>query len=61
MTDAAALEAINPATGTIISTYPLMSQEEIVQAIETAHAGFQQWKYSEFARRSKALDQASSH
>ena len=59
MTDAAALEAINPATGTIISTYPLMSQEEIVQAIETAHNGFQQWKYSEFARRSKALDQAS--
>ena len=36
MTEAKGLKAINPATGTIIATYPLMNQEEIIQAIEEA-------------------------
>ncbi len=59
MTEAKGLEAINPATGAIIATYPCMHQEEIVQAIELAHSGFQQWKHSAFSVRSRALTQAS--
>ena len=59
MTEARSLEAVNPATGRIISTYPLMNQAEIVQAIEQAHSGFQQWRQSDFSVRSKALTDAS--
>ncbi len=59
MTEAKGLKAINPATGKIIATYPLMNQEKIIQAIEQAHSGFQQWKYSTFSARSNALNQAS--
>ena len=59
MTEAKGLEAINPATGIIIATYPLMNQEAIIKAIDRAHSGFQQWKHSAFSARSKALTQAS--
>ena len=59
MTAAKGLEAINPATGIIIATYPLMNQEAIIKAIDRAHSGFQQWKHSAFSARSKALTQAS--
>jgi succinate-semialdehyde dehydrogenase/glutarate-semialdehyde dehydrogenase len=52
MTEARSLEAVNPATGRIISTYPLMNQAEIVLAIEQAHSGFQQWSQSDFSVRS---------
>ncbi len=59
MTETTGLQAINPATGAIIATYPLMHQEEIIQAIEQAHSGFKQWKRSAFSKRSKALTHAS--
>ena len=59
MTEARGLEAINPATGIMIATYPLMDQEEIVLAIEKAHSAFQQWKQCDFSLRSKALTHAS--
>ena len=59
MTETTGLQAINPATGAIIATYPLMHQEEIIQAIEQAHSGFKQWKHSAFSERSKALTHAS--
>ena len=59
MTEAKGLEAVNPATGEIINTYPLMNQNEIIQAIEQAHSGYQQWKTSAFAVRAKALTHAS--
>ena len=59
MTEAKGLKAVNPATGEIINTYPLMNQNEIIQAIEQAHSGYQQWKTSAFDVRAKALTHAS--
>ena len=59
MTEARGLEEINPATGIMIATYPLMDQEEIVLAIEKAHSAFQQWKQCDFSLMSKALTHAS--
>lgn len=59
MSEVKGLEAINPATGEIIATYPSMNQGEILQAIEQAHAGFQQWKQTTFSTRAQALTKAS--
>ena len=59
MTEAKGLKAVNPATGEIINTYPLMDQVQIIQAIEQAHSRYQQWKTSAFSVRAKALTQAS--
>ncbi|EHA64006.1 NAD-dependent succinate-semialdehyde dehydrogenase [Synechococcus sp. WH 8016] len=59
MSEAQGLESINPATGSKIATYPLMRQEEIIEAIEKADSGFQQWRNSEFSLRKKALNQVS--
>ncbi len=53
------LEAINPASGLVIGTYPLFTKEEIIEAIELADIGFQQWKQTEFALRAKALNQVA--
>jgi succinate-semialdehyde dehydrogenase/glutarate-semialdehyde dehydrogenase len=50
---------INPASGEILKTYPLMDAAEIEVTIEAANRAFQVWRRTDFSERSKVLNNAA--
>jgi len=56
----AMLESINPSVGELIKTYPLMTREDAAEAVENAHAAFQEWKSSFFWERTERMKKASA-
>ena len=53
------LQSINPATETVIATYPALSTVDIQQIISAAQAEFTIWRSSSFTRRSELMHQAA--
>jgi succinate-semialdehyde dehydrogenase/glutarate-semialdehyde dehydrogenase len=49
------IQTINPATESILETYPVMTQSAIGQHIEAAHARFQIWKNTQISERARLL------
>ncbi|MGN8198646.1 NAD-dependent succinate-semialdehyde dehydrogenase [Salinisphaera sp. RV14] len=48
---ARSIQTINPATGEVIETYPLMSDDTVDARVTAAHAAFAQWKTRPLAER----------
>lgn len=53
------MEAINPATGELIKTYPTMTVKEVEQVIRDSHETFMAWKHVSFAERSQLMKKAA--
>ncbi len=53
------LESINPSTGEHLSSYPLMSREEVTERIQNAHSAFEEWKSSFFWERTGHMRKAA--
>lgn len=49
------IQTINPATETVIETYPIFTQSSIEQQINAAHASFLSWKNTTFTQRSQLM------
>lgn len=54
------MEAINPATGEIINTYPTMTEEEVNTIIRSCHETFLEWRTTPFAERSALMKKAAA-
>lgn len=50
-----AVQTINPTTGQVIKTYPLMSEAEINTIIEATHQAYKTWRKSDFVLRKKLM------
>ena len=48
-------EAIDPATGEKLASYPTMPADEVQAALERSHAAFGSWAYTPVARRTEPL------
>lgn len=48
----------NPATGTVLQTYPTFSDEQVRQAIATAHAAYLHWRTVPVAERARRVARA---
>ena len=55
-----ALEAVNPATGEKIKTYPEMTPDEVESRIYRAHQTFVDWKTRTFSERAELMKKAAS-
>ena len=44
------IETINPSTGKVISTYDIMSNDEIHKKVENAHVAQKNWKVSDILK-----------
>jgi len=53
------LQSINPATETVIASYPALSTAEIQHIITASHSEFLSWRQSDFPRRSELMHQAA--
>lgn len=53
------IKTINPFSGQVIEEYQEQSADEISQAIDKAHAQFQEWRGSSFSTRSKMLERVA--
>ncbi len=49
------IQSINPATGEVIETFELFSQEQIDEALDQARQAFLSWRTTTFARRAEHL------
>lgn len=49
------VKTINPATGEVINTYPLMSSTEAAEIIEKTHDAFLVWRKASFSERGERL------
>ncbi len=49
------IQTINPATGAILQTYPLMSADEIDRILEQTHIAYQSWCNGDLATRQQLL------
>ena len=54
-----ALEAVNPATGEKIKTYPEMTLDEVESRIYRAHQDFANWKTRAFSERAELMKKAA--
>jgi succinate-semialdehyde dehydrogenase / glutarate-semialdehyde dehydrogenase len=54
-------KSINPATGAVIATYPALSHTKIAQKLDTAMAGFQEWRRTPPAVRAQLLDRLADN
>lgn len=52
------MEAINPATGEIIKTYPTLTEGETGQVIQSCHEAYRSWRNTSFAERSQLMKKA---
>lgn len=52
------MKSVNPATGTLIKEYELMSDEEIASIIEDIYEGQKSWSAKSFAHRAETLQKA---
>ena len=50
-----AMTTTNPTTEQVIATYPLMTDEEMVAALEACHAAFDDWRLKSHADRGEVL------
>ena len=53
------MDAINPATGEIINTYPTLSAKEVDQAIQDCHDAFVSWRHRSFPERAQLMRNAA--
>jgi succinate-semialdehyde dehydrogenase/glutarate-semialdehyde dehydrogenase len=53
------MEAINPATGETIKTYPTLTADEVSDIIAKSHEAFQSWRNTTFAERSGLMKKAA--
>lgn len=54
-------QTINPATGAIVKTFPVVSDDDLEAAVSTAHAAYQDdWRHRPLAERAKVLSRAAS-
>jgi succinate-semialdehyde dehydrogenase/glutarate-semialdehyde dehydrogenase len=53
------MEAINPATGQVIKTYPTLTDEETKQVIQSCHKAYQSWRDTSFVERSQLMKKAA--
>jgi succinate-semialdehyde dehydrogenase/glutarate-semialdehyde dehydrogenase len=53
------LKSVNPATGEIIQSYPIMSSTEVQSIISSADEAFNMWKTTAFDHRSKLMQKAA--
>ncbi len=53
------MQAINPATGEIIKSYPTMSRQEVHQTVDAVHEAFLKWRTVPFARRAALMKEAA--
>lgn len=49
------IQTINPATESVIETYPVFTQSAIDQQIEASHAAFHDWKQVSFQQRAELM------
>src|SRR5713226_5867700 len=49
------IQTINPATGEVLETFELYSQERIHEALDSAHQAFLRWRTTTFAERAGHL------
>ena len=54
-----AFTTVNPYTGETLKSFPLISDDEIVAAIDTAHNQFLKWRKTSFAERAAILQKAA--
>ena len=54
-----ALEAVNPATGEKVKTYPEMTSDEVESRIYRAHQDFANWKARAFSERAELMKKAA--
>lgn len=57
--DGAAFDLINPATGSLITTIPSAAPEDVDRALDSAQRGFDRWRASSPAERSRILNRAA--
>lgn len=48
-------QTINPSTGEVIETYELMSNDDMLQVLDKAHAAYEQWRDTSIEERSRIL------
>ncbi|PWT93005.1 MAG: succinate-semialdehyde dehydrogenase [Acidobacteria bacterium] len=53
-----AIEALNPATGEKIKSYPEMTILDIDDAIQKANSAFEEWRHTSFAHRAELMKKA---
>jgi succinate-semialdehyde dehydrogenase/glutarate-semialdehyde dehydrogenase len=53
------MEAMNPATGETIKTYPTLTAEEVEQEIKAGHEAFLSWREVSFAQREQLMRNAA--
>ncbi|HET7315638.1 NAD-dependent succinate-semialdehyde dehydrogenase [Salinisphaera sp.] len=49
------IQTVNPATGEVIETYPLMSDDTVNARVAAAHRAFERWKTTPLAERAKIV------
>ena len=50
-----AMTTTNPATGETLETYPLMTDQEAISALEACHAAFEDWRHKSHEARGEIL------
>ena len=50
-----AMTTTNPATEEVLDTYPLMSDDEMISALEACHAAFEEWRLKSHKDRGEVL------
>ena len=55
------IQSINPATGEVLETFELYSQQQIDEALEQARQAFLQWRTTTFAQRAEHLQRVARY
>ena len=55
------IQSINPATGEVLETFELYSQEQIEEALDQARRAFLHWRTTTFAQRSEHLQRVARY
>ena len=50
-----AMTTTNPATEEVLDTYPLMSDDEMISALEACHAAFEEWRLKSHKDRGEVM------
>lgn len=53
--ETATIKSVNPATGSILKEYPVMTDDQVNEKINKAHDTFMEWKKTSFSERSELL------
>jgi succinate-semialdehyde dehydrogenase/glutarate-semialdehyde dehydrogenase len=55
------IQSINPASGEVLETFELYSQEQIDEALDQARQAFLHWRHTTFARRAEYLQRVARY